>query len=539
MTDTNEQTNLINKGDQAEKPKQTALEIFLEEVVHLRWRVLIITCFLTFGGYYIYDFPGSIGTGRHDSIESRFEDHGKSYTQEMNQALYSVYSWPNTVLAFFGGILIDNVLGLRKAMLLFVTLVTLGSIIFWIGVWTVQYPVLLVGRLVFGFGNESLSVSQSAFVARWFNASRGMALAFGITISFSRVGSSFNFLFSPMIAEKLNVQTASLVGFFCCLVSLLSCFGLIAFDIYGARKGLVPPETKETNAPFKIADVKKMPPRFWLISLICVSVYCSIFPFIGIAKNYFEVKYDVSGTEASTYVSFYQFACAGGSPVLGAIVDTIGRFTFWMIAASSGFTLFHLIMIFTSANAIGMMIYMGFVYSILVSALWPSIPYVVSQGSVGLAYGIMTSMQNTGLAIYPLITGGILNGYTPAKYDFVHNTSCYNYTHTNSNVSIYPMGTLIGCPNRTGSPLPTLEGFKWTEVVFIITAALGVLATVTLCVTDLRGTKILSSNPTIRKELKKQAGLDVPAIKDEKDILNISNADGSQAHIYDDAVNSV
>ena len=105
---------------------KTTGEIFCEEIKLLKWRVLIVACFLTFGSYYIYDFPGSLGTGHKGTIQQWFEHHGKTYNQEDNQALYSVYSWPNTVLAIFGGLLIDKYLGLRRAMLLFTSLIFAG-----------------------------------------------------------------------------------------------------------------------------------------------------------------------------------------------------------------------------------------------------------------------------------------------------------------------------------------------------------------------------------------------------------------------------
>jgi MFS family permease len=126
-----------------------------EELFRMKWRALVLICFLTFGGYWIYDFPGSLGIGKAHSIESWFADHDKDFTSEKNQALYSIYSWPNTVAATFGGILIDNIIGLRKALLLFVCLVALGSAIFYFGVLGVNYPVMLLGRFVFGLGNES------------------------------------------------------------------------------------------------------------------------------------------------------------------------------------------------------------------------------------------------------------------------------------------------------------------------------------------------------------------------------------------------
>jgi MFS family permease len=50
--------------------------------------------------------------------------------------------------------------------------ITLGQAIFAIGMTlsepSMRWPVMYVGRIIFGFGGESLSVAQSAIIAKWF-----------------------------------------------------------------------------------------------------------------------------------------------------------------------------------------------------------------------------------------------------------------------------------------------------------------------------------------------------------------------------------
>jgi len=50
---------------------------------------------------------------------------------------------------------------------------------------------------------------------------------------------------------------------------------------------------------------------------------------------------------------------------------------------------------------------MGLTYSIYVAALWPMVPLVVKPQVVGSAYGLCTSVQNIGLALGPLMVGGL------------------------------------------------------------------------------------------------------------------------------------
>eukprot|EP00760_Papus_ankaliazontas_P035593 PhM_4_TR7923/c2_g1_i1/m.41315 len=210
-----------------------------EELKQLRWRVLPLIMFVTFGSYYIYDFPGAVGYGKHDTISASFRKEGKELTNTMNQALYSVYNYPNMVLALFGGVLIDRVFGIRRATLLFTALIFAGSALFWFGVIGTSYWIMVIGRILFGLGGESLSVAQSAYTSRWFAKSPALAISFGICLSFSRVGSAFTFLFMPSFSTNWGVNWAVFSGVIACALSLSVCLLLIWLDARAERDGLI------------------------------------------------------------------------------------------------------------------------------------------------------------------------------------------------------------------------------------------------------------------------------------------------------------
>jgi hypothetical protein len=47
------------------------------------------------------------------------------------------------------------------------------------------------------------------------------------------------------------------------------------------------------------------------------------------------------------------------------------------------------------------LVLLGISYSIYVSSLWPSIPYVVPPRTVGTAFGLTTAIQNVGMTVFP------------------------------------------------------------------------------------------------------------------------------------------
>jgi MFS family permease len=51
------------------------------------------------------------------------------------------------------------------------------------------------------------------------------------------------------------------------------------------------------------------------------------------------------------------------------------------------------------------MLMMGVAFSLIPAVLWPSVAYIVEQGKLGTAYGLMTMIQNIGLAGFNLLIG--------------------------------------------------------------------------------------------------------------------------------------
>ena len=135
--------------------------------------------------------------------------------------LYSVYSWPNVILPFFGGYLCDK-LGTRLMLVVFCLFITLGQAVFALGATmqgTSAWYVMWMGRVIFGFGGESLCVAQSALIALWF-AGKELAFALGLNLALGRIGSVINDVVSVQIATHFAVYWAFWVALIVCSLSL-------------------------------------------------------------------------------------------------------------------------------------------------------------------------------------------------------------------------------------------------------------------------------------------------------------------------------
>lgn len=192
--------------------------------------MLALLCTGLLGSYYCYDNPSATIT----AMESAFGGNATASTDDDGggggggdtfsvnfNLLYSVYSWPNVVLPFLGGYLSDR-LGVRLMLLVFLLFITLGQCVFALGsslTGDAAWQVMWVGRTIFGFGGESLSVAQSALIASWF-AGKELAFALGLNLALARLGSVINDLVSVAVANNDSVAAAFWVGAMVCGVSL-------------------------------------------------------------------------------------------------------------------------------------------------------------------------------------------------------------------------------------------------------------------------------------------------------------------------------
>ena len=71
------------------------------------------------GSYFCYDTPGAL----QDTIIRDLELSTSQYV-----LFYSLYSWPNVILCFFGGLLLDNVFGICWGTIIFSVIVTIGQV---------------------------------------------------------------------------------------------------------------------------------------------------------------------------------------------------------------------------------------------------------------------------------------------------------------------------------------------------------------------------------------------------------------------------
>ncbi|XP_072180435.1 lysosomal dipeptide transporter MFSD1-like [Diadema setosum] len=384
-----------------------------------RYLMLILICFLSFGSYFCYDNPAAL----QDQIK---EAMNVDTTRFM--LLYSLYSWPNVVLCFCGGFLLDKVFGIRLGTLIFGMFVLVGQCIFALGATIDSYTTMLVGRFIFGLGGENLAVAQNTYSVAWFKG-KELNMVFGLQLSFSRVGSTLNMnaevpiynKLDPSLPSNTKLAFALWVGAGMCVFSIFCASLLGYFDIRAAR--ILKRDAGKTGETIKLSDIKDFPATLWLIFLICVFYYVTVFPFIGLGVVFFQDKFNMSTAQASLVNSLVYFISAAASPVLGFVVDRTGKNIFWVGLGILLTLVSHGALAFTFLNPFVTMTLMGIAYSILACALWPIVAFIMPEHQLGTSYGCMQSIQNLGLAVVAVIAGLLVDGNGYLLYE-VFNLTC-------------------------------------------------------------------------------------------------------------------
>lgn len=58
-----------------------------------------------------------------------------------------------------------------------------------------------------------------------------------------------------------------------------------------------------------------------------------------------------------------------------------------------------------------LMVLLGIAFSLVPSAMWPTVPKIIPQNQLGTAYGMIFWVQNIGLSGVPFLIGWILDKY--------------------------------------------------------------------------------------------------------------------------------
>ena len=344
---------------------------------------------------------------------------------------YGFYASGYSFLCIWGGLIVCGALldrfGVRLVGSIFVGMMVLGAGLVTFAISAGFAPstslwIAYIGCMLFGLGSEIAGQSVTRSIAKWFKG-KNMALAMGLQLAIARFGTATAILVAPMIVVQKGageIYTLSDTNKPALIGLAVLAVGAILWAVFVAMDAKFDRQTGETDKvetaeedKFRFSDIWKVlsNPRFLMIALLCVTFYCCVIRFkkfgVSILLPLFGVNLDI----ATVLLAMIPFFTILFTPLFGALVDKVGKATTWMIVGSALVLASHLIITFAPQGvpfyAYIAIALLGIGYSLVPSAMWPSVPKIIPEKNLGTAYSLIYWVQNLGMWAVPIYIGKI------------------------------------------------------------------------------------------------------------------------------------
>lgn len=408
-----------------------------------RWTALALVAFTMLCGYYLTDIMAPLKGLLEGQIGWTSSDFG---------IFNSAYGWFNVFLLMliFGGIILDK-MGVRFTGLTAASVMVAGTLIKYWAVSThaldghiflgIKSQVLVAGLgfATFAVGVEVAGITVSKIIVKWFKG-KEMALAMGMEMATARLGTALALSTSIPIAKAfgtINVARPILV----CLILL--CIGLISFFMYtfmdkklDASIASAADPNAEAEEEFKVKDIFSIIKNkgWWYIAILCVLFYSAVFPFLKYASDLMVNKFGVKESLAGAIPALLPFGNILLTPLFGSIYDKKGKGATIMIIGSILLifvhAMFSLPFIHNWVFAIILILILGIGFSLVPSAMWPSVPKIIPERQLGTAYALIFWVQNWGLMGVPFLIGKVLDKYCVTGETVREGLKVHTYNYT-------------------------------------------------------------------------------------------------------------
>lgn len=361
-----------------------------------RWLILALAALTIMGSYYTYDSIAPVAGLLRDQ---------RGFTQSQIGLLNAVFNLPNIVLALAGGIMIDRI-GAARAIVIAAVICTIGAVLTAIGD---PFALMLLGRLLFGLGNETLYIALLVGIAQWFRLGGG-ALAIALFFAMARVGSyaadTSTTWAAPLYAQGWQPPLWLAAGLTAAGMATALIYYLIDRRSPHLRGAGLPPER------FRISDLTGFSRSFWYILWLNVLFASVFFPF----RSTFSIQYfqDVKGlslADAGTANSYVFAAAIFATPIVGLVADRIGRRATLLTIAAALMPLTFVVLAATDHGLWVSTALMGISFSVIPAVIWPATAMLVDARRTGTAFGLINMIQSLGLAVSNYAAGALNDAF--------------------------------------------------------------------------------------------------------------------------------
>ena len=122
------------------------------------------------------------------------------------------------------------------------------------------------------------------------------------------------------------------------------------------------------------------------------------------------------------------------TPFFGNLYDKKGKGATIMIIGSILLIFVHAMFSIPALNQVYvaaiLVVLLGIAFSLVPSAMWPSVPKIIPEKQLGSAYALIFWIQNIGLMFIPLIIGWVLDKYSVISRSVKGTQTITHYDYT-------------------------------------------------------------------------------------------------------------
>jgi len=354
-----------------------------------RWVVLLVTLL----AFVAYAFSFQIVPPLIPSLLDEF-----SISNAEAGLLMSVVLVPGLVLGILVSFFINR-LGAKRVILFSLILVVFGTLV---SSAASSYMILLLGRLILGFGGAIILPATPTLISQWFEREElGRAMGiFAVNMPLATV-------FALPAASALSAGIGWRYAFY--LSSAIGIVATLAFALLFKERPMT--YEKEGSIRKALSSVE-----MWKVAIIWLLFQAAMISFITWAPALLERFQGMEKIQAGFTTSLLSWTSILFVPIYGLLSD---RFYIRKLFIVIGFALtalmFIVISINSSLNIIALFVALGTASSMIPSIIQTMPPEVLGPDMASVGFGVMTILGNIGPILAPPLIGYILD-YTNSYF---------------------------------------------------------------------------------------------------------------------------
>jgi MFS family permease len=356
------------------------------------WVVFALLAIVNYGNFYVYDSIGPVA----DLLQRQ-----RGFNSTQIGLLNAIYNLPNIVLILVGGVLVDRY-GAARVTLCTAALCLAGAAL---TAFSPSFGGMAAGRLLFGIGAETFGIGRLVAIAESF-AGGNVAFAMGLSIGIGRLG-SFSADISPTWfadAYRHGWQPPLMIATLMAAASFTAAMGY--WWLHRRIRGNTPIRVSDAARRSVYGGSLRFGRAYWYLVALCVLWYSVIFAF----RSTFSIEYlqhahglDLAGAGAMN--SYVFLAAIFATPTFGWLCDRIGRYAPMLAFGTLLLPLSIAVMALSHSSLWAATLMIGVSFSLVPAVVWPLTSKLVAPARLGTAIGLMSVVQNAGIAGANLAAG--------------------------------------------------------------------------------------------------------------------------------------